>query len=131
MEARHSVFYLAFLETRDRQTPDRHRSLRAVFDYSWRRLPELEQHTLARLSVFAGGFDRAAALAVAETRSATLATLVDKSLLRRLSGGRYSMHELLRQFAAEQIDTADAERTAVETGTAHFTSRSWLPVSSV
>jgi hypothetical protein len=86
------------------------RSLRAVFDYSWRRLPALEQRALARLWVFAGGFDRAAALAVAETRPATLAALVDKSLLRRLSAGRYSMHELLRQFAAEQLDTADAER---------------------
>src|SRR6185295_2855773 len=63
---------LAFAETRDRQTPDRHRSLRAVFDYSWRRLPALEQQALARLSVFAGGFDQAAALAVAETRPATL-----------------------------------------------------------
>jgi predicted ATPase len=59
---------LAFLETRDRQTPDRHRSLRAVFDYSWRRLPELEQHTLARLSVFAGGFDRAAPSRYASVR---------------------------------------------------------------
>jgi predicted ATPase/DNA-binding SARP family transcriptional activator len=104
---------LAFLQTRDRETPDRHRSLRAVFDYSWRLLPSLEQQALARLSVFAGGFDRAAALAVAETRAATLAALVDKSLLRRLSAGRYSMHELLRQFAAEQLDAAD-ERAAVE-----------------
>ncbi len=104
---------LAFLEARDRQIPDRHRSLRAVFDYSWRLLPGHEQQALARLSVFAGGFDRAAALAVAETRSATLAALVDKSLLRRLGVGRYSMHELLRQFAAQQLTAAD-ERTAVE-----------------
>jgi tetratricopeptide (TPR) repeat protein len=74
-----------------------------VFDYSWRLLPQLEQQALARLSVFAGGFDQAAALAVAETRPATLAALVGTSLLRRLSAGRYSMHELLRQFAAERL----------------------------
>ncbi len=78
----------AFLEARDRQMPDRHRSLRAVFDYSWRLLPDREQRALAQLSVFAGGFDRAAALEVAETRPATLAALVDKSLLRRVSAGR-------------------------------------------
>lgn len=105
---------LAFLQTRDRQTPDRHRSLRAVFDYSWRLLSQQEQQALARLAVFAGGFDRAAALAVTETRASTLAALVDKSLLRRLSAGRYSMHELLRQFAAEQLDMAGADRATVE-----------------
>jgi tetratricopeptide (TPR) repeat protein len=104
---------LTFLQTRDRQMPDRHGSLRVVFDYSWRLLPQREQQALARLSVFAGGFDRAAALAVAQTRAATLAALVDKSLLRRLSAGRYSMHELLRQFAAQQLAAAD-ECAAVE-----------------
>ncbi len=105
---------LAFLEARDRQTPDRHRSLRAVFDYSWRLLSQQEQQALGRLSVFAGGFDRAAVLAVAETRPATLAALVDKSLLRRLSAGRYSMHELLRQFAAEQLDATFDERVVLK-----------------
>src|SRR5690606_30573958 len=81
---------LAFLETHDRQIPDRHRSLQAVFDYSWRLLSDQEQQALARLSVFVGGFDRETALAIAETRPGTLAALVDKSLLRRVRVGRYS-----------------------------------------
>jgi len=105
---------LAFLAARDLQTADRHRSLRAVFDHSWRLLPEPEQRALARLSVFVGGFDRTAALEIAAARPATLATLVDKSLLRRVSAGRYSMHELLRQFAAEQLDGMGDEGPAVQ-----------------
>jgi predicted ATPase/DNA-binding SARP family transcriptional activator len=95
---------ITFLETRDRDTPDRHRSLRAVFGHSWQLLSDGERRTLARLSVFSGGFDREAALGVAEARPKILAALVDKSLLRRVGSGRYSMHELLRQFAAEQLD---------------------------
>jgi len=94
---------LALLELRDRHAPDRHRSMRAVFDHSWGLLAADERRALARLAVFAGGFDREAALAVAEVRATTLASLVEKSLLRRAGAGRYSLHELLRQFAAEQL----------------------------
>jgi DNA-binding SARP family transcriptional activator/predicted ATPase len=101
---------VAFLESRDRHAPGRHRSLHAVFAHSWSLLNRREQRALARLAVFASGFDRQAALAVAEADAATLAALVDASLLRRVGSGRYSLHELLRHFAAEQLD----ERTAVE-----------------
>jgi predicted ATPase/DNA-binding SARP family transcriptional activator len=104
---------LAFLRSREPHAPARHHSLQEVFDYSWHRLAEAEQRVLARLSIFAGGFDRAAALAVAEARTATLAALVDKSLLRRVGAGRYTMHELLRQFAAARL-TDVGERAALE-----------------
>jgi tetratricopeptide (TPR) repeat protein len=43
----------------------------------------------------------------------TLAVLVDKSLLRRVGTGRYSMHELLRQFAGAHLETSPAERALV------------------
>ncbi len=38
--------------------PQRHRSLRAVFDYSWQLLTQSEQQTLAQLAIFQGGFER-------------------------------------------------------------------------
>jgi predicted ATPase/DNA-binding SARP family transcriptional activator len=104
---------IAFLETRDRNVPDRHRSLRAVFGHSWVLLTEEERRALAWLAIFAGGFDRAAALTVAEARPTVLAALADKSLLRRAGGRRYGLHELLRQFVAEQLDGAGG-RAAVE-----------------
>jgi predicted ATPase len=94
---------LDFLAARTRDVPDRQRSLRVVFDYAWRSLNAAEQQTLMRLSVFCGGFDRAAAQAVADVRAITLVALVDKSLLQHVGVGRYSLHELLRQFAAERL----------------------------
>src|SRR5262249_36607995 len=94
-----------FLAARTRDLPDRHRSLRAVFDYAWRLLNAAEQQALARLSVFRGSFDRAAAQAVAGVRATTLIALADKSLLQQIGVGRYSLHELLRQFAADRLGT--------------------------
>ncbi|MBZ0306814.1 MAG: tetratricopeptide repeat protein, partial [Anaerolineae bacterium] len=89
-----------FLETDIRDIPERHRSIRAVFDYSWQLLTEDEQEVFKRLSVFRGGFTREAAQEVAGASLRTLTTLVNKSLLRRHE--RYEIHELLRQYAAEK-----------------------------
>jgi predicted ATPase/DNA-binding SARP family transcriptional activator len=97
---------LDFLAARTRDLPDRHRSLRAVFGYTWSLLTAVEQQGLARLSVFRGSFDRAAAQAVAGVRATTLVALVDKTLLRQAEVGRYNLHELLRQFTAERLDAS-------------------------
>ena len=45
-----------FLLSRLRDVPERHRSLRAVFETSWMRLTEREQNALSRLTIFQGGF---------------------------------------------------------------------------
>src|SRR5690606_12761565 len=71
-----------FLTLADRSAPARHRSLRAVFDHSWRLLPPEEQAVAARLAVFRDGFRREAAAAVAGARLPQLAALIDKSLVR-------------------------------------------------
>lgn len=99
-----------FLAAHSRAVPDRHRSLRAAFDYSWRLLGPAEQHDFRRLAVFRGGFDRAAASQIAGVRVASLVVLTDKSLLRVVETGRYVLHELLRQFAAERL--AETEEVA-------------------
>ena len=75
--------HLDFLTSDLRNMPERQRSLRAAFDYSWELLPEPEQTMLARLSVFRGGFDGAAALAISGESLRRLSALVDKSLVRR------------------------------------------------
>ena len=54
-----------FLATSMRDVPERHRSLRAAFDQSWRLLSGEQQDVLARLSVLRGDFGREAAAAVA------------------------------------------------------------------
>ncbi|MCA9875377.1 MAG: tetratricopeptide repeat protein [Anaerolineales bacterium] len=106
---------IAFLSTRLRNVPARHRSLTAVFDHSWQLLTATEQAIFARLSIFQGGFTAAAAQAVAHASAADLAGLVTQSLLRAEGNGRFAIHELLRQYAARHLTDFPAEpaQTAV------------------
>ena len=94
---------LDFLAASTRGSSPRHRSLRAVFEQSWQMLSAPEQEVFGRLSLFQGGFQRAAAEAVAGATLPILISLVDKSLLRLAPAGRYHVHELVRQFAAEKL----------------------------
>jgi predicted ATPase/DNA-binding SARP family transcriptional activator len=93
---------LDFLATPYHNVSPRQRSLRAAFDYSWRLLSEVEQALLAALSIFGGDFSTEAAQ-VAGATPALLSALRDKSLLRRSKNGTYSLHEVMRQFAAEHL----------------------------
>ncbi len=94
---------LDFLETDLRDVPERQRSIRAVFEYSWNLLTDDERDAFTKLSVFRDGFTRHAAEKVVNASLRTLTTLVNKSLLRRASDGRYHVHELLRQYALEHL----------------------------
>jgi predicted ATPase/transcriptional regulator with XRE-family HTH domain len=105
---------LDFLSVLTRDIPARHRSMRAVFDHSWKLLTEEEQGVLLRLSVFKGGFRREAAEEVAGAMLPVLSTLVTKSLIRRSSLGRYDLHGLIRQFAADQLAERPDEQSATQ-----------------
>jgi predicted ATPase/DNA-binding SARP family transcriptional activator len=101
------------LASNRRDLPARHRSMRAVFDYSWVLLSADEQRALMALSVFRGSFDRQAATAVTDISLFTLDELLNKSWLRVANAsetdaavGRYLMLEPLRQYAAEQLRLA-------------------------
>jgi hypothetical protein len=94
---------IGFLETSMRDVPERHRSLRAAFDHSWRLLTDEQQRSFRQLSAFRGPFSREAAAAVAGADLGLLGELVSKSLVRRLELGRYELHELLRQYAADRL----------------------------
>jgi predicted ATPase len=83
--------------------PERHRSVRAVFDTSWDSLPAELQPVLAQLSVFRGVFRWEAAKAVTGARLPDLIALVNKSLLRSLAPSQYTLHELIRHFAAQKL----------------------------
>lgn len=91
--------------------PPRHRNLQAAFDHSWRLLSPSERAALAALAVFAGGFTAEAAEHVTACGPSTLATLLGWSLVRRAGDGRFDLHELVRQFAAQRL-AADTEDTA-------------------
>jgi predicted ATPase/DNA-binding SARP family transcriptional activator len=101
---------LGFLATTLRDMPQRHRSMRAVFDHSWGLLSVEERSVLRQVSVFRGGFRREAAEAMAVRPSQSpasltvLTALVDSSWLRVLPSGRYEMHELVRQYCEEHLE---------------------------
>jgi predicted ATPase/DNA-binding SARP family transcriptional activator len=101
---------LDFLTVSLRDLPARHRSLRAVFESSWERLSPTEQRILCRLSIFRAAFRREAAEAVGGVSLHELLALTNKSLLHRSAANRYSLHELLRQFAQEKLDADPEER---------------------
>lgn len=94
---------LDFLATKLRNVQERHRSIRAVFEHSWKLLSEPERDAFRKLSVFQGGFNREVAQQVAGTSLPALSALIDKSLLRVSPKGRHIAHELLRQYAEEKL----------------------------
>ena len=94
---------LDILRTTWRDVPERHQSLRAVLDQSWKLLSMSERHAFAQMSVFSGSFTRHAAEEIAQATPATLIELVDKSFLQRAAGDRFVIHELLKQYGADQL----------------------------
>lgn len=104
---------LEFLETDLGHIPDRQRSIRLVFDSTWKRLTSYERTVFQQLSIFRGGFTRESAETVAGASLRTLMGLVNKSLVQPDFEGRYHLHELLRQFAAGRLARDPAAEAAV------------------
>ncbi len=106
-----------------RDLPERQRTLRQTLAWSVDLLDEVERRVFRHLAVFAGGASLDAAAAVclpgddSVDATAVLATLVDKSLLKRETGAteapRVSMLETVRAYAQELLEEegeADAGR---------------------
>jgi predicted ATPase/transcriptional regulator with XRE-family HTH domain len=110
--AREIASNLDFLTTTMRDVSERHRSLRATFEHSWKLLSAEEQEGLSRLAVFRGGFQRVAAEQVARASLPILMSLFSKSLLLRKENGRYDLHEVVRQYALSYLgDDLEGEAT--------------------
>ena len=90
-----------------RDADARHATLRATIAWSHDLLTVDEQRLLRRLAVFRGGCTLESAEAVCDADLDTLASLIDKSLIRRRTGRlgeeRYWMLETIREFAAERL----------------------------
>ncbi len=87
-------------------TAGRHASMRDVITASWQQLPENLRFSLARLSLFSGGFSATAASEVAGCHSRELAILVDRNWIRleptRIAV-RYAIHPILLAYAQNQL----------------------------
>jgi predicted ATPase/DNA-binding SARP family transcriptional activator len=99
-----------FLAASFHNLPLRHRSMRAVFEYSWQLLSEAERQVFRQLSLFRGGFRLEAAEQVAGASLPLLVRLIEKSLVRWSQSDRYQLHELLRQFATEKLQAFPQEK---------------------
>ncbi|WP_229907736.1 ATP-binding protein [Amycolatopsis oliviviridis] len=101
---------------------DERTAVRAVFDWSYRRLPPEQARLFRRLGLHPGpdlSLPAAAALAElppTDTRP-LLAALADAHLIEPAAGGRYRFHDLLRAYAADQArrhDSAEDRDRALE-----------------
>ena len=94
--------------------PPRHRSLQAVFDYSWQLLSPSEQNVLTQCAIFAGPFPIEAAAAVAKATPTLLQRLLDHSLLRQTEGGLNTMHPLVRDFCRQKLSEHEEEKATAQ-----------------
>jgi len=109
-------------------TSSRHRTLRALIDWSYELLEANERTILRRLSIFAGGWTLEAAEAICSDETIEewevldiFTSLIEKSLVFRDSepttphrATRYRMYESVRDYSREQLEkvseTVDVER---------------------
>jgi non-specific serine/threonine protein kinase len=96
----------------------RHQTLRTAIEWSYELCSPLERALWQRLSVFADGFDLAAAEEVCaesdperEEIISALIGLIDKSVVLRepTGGARYRLLDTIREFGGEQLAAAGAE----------------------
>lgn len=121
-----------FLSSSLRDVPERHRSLRTIFEHSWTLLPDEEAESFARLAIFHGSFTREAAREVTGSSLTTISTLMDKSLLQQVTSenrespeerkrsGRYEVHTVLRQYAEDKLKAVPGALEELASRHAHY-----------
>jgi predicted ATPase/DNA-binding SARP family transcriptional activator len=118
----------ALLSVGSRGALPRHKTLRAIVDWSWDLLDDTEQAILRRLSVFSGGATPESAEQVCSLGGdeagivEVIAALVDKSLV--VASGqrhvRYRLLETVRAYAAERLAEAGEAGPAAAAHAAYF-----------
>jgi predicted ATPase/DNA-binding SARP family transcriptional activator len=107
-----------------RDSPERQRTLRATIEWSYDLLDDAESHLFASLAVFAGSFSLEAAEEVCGAELDTLASLVDKSLLRERAYAwgepRFSMLETVREYALERLEEGGSAQESRQRQAAYF-----------
>jgi predicted ATPase len=101
---------LALLTSGRRDAPARHRTLLATIEWSHELLSDEEKRLYARLAVFAGGWTLEAAEQVCNAKLDTLASLIEKNLVR-YEEDRYSMLETVREYAFNRLEALGDQGT--------------------
>jgi predicted ATPase len=92
-----------------RDAPQHQQTLRMMLDWSYDLLEPEAQRLLAQLGVFSGGWTLDAAERICAATLEELGALVDESLVRRRDE-RFSMLEIVREYALERLDGDDELR---------------------
>jgi non-specific serine/threonine protein kinase len=108
-----------------RHAAPRHRTVHASVEWSYELLDRTEQRALRHLSVFVGGCDADAAIAVAPGLTLeVLGRLVDKSVVTAREGSRgstrYRLLEIVREFAHELLVGSGELEAARDRHLQHF-----------
>ena len=121
---------LALLGDDRRDTPHRHRTLRATIEWSHALLTDSARQILRRLSIFAGGFTLEAAQQVAVGAGVGdadvvrgVSDLVQRSMLSTgpdLIRPRHRMLEVMRSFAVETLEAAGERDEAARRHAVYF-----------
>ncbi len=113
---------LDFLQADLDDMPRRHRSIQAVFEWTWQLLTAEEQAVFMKLSVFRNGCTLNAVEQVIGATPLNLQALINKGLVYRYSTGRYYLHALLRQFADQKLSkNAPVEQDTHNRHAAYYT----------
>jgi DNA-binding SARP family transcriptional activator/predicted ATPase len=106
-----------FLTTSLCDLPERHRTLRSVFDQSWHLLDAGERSALLRLASLPGAFTRTAVQQMGLATPLLLASLVDKTFLRLVGRDGYELCHWVRHYLRAQSQASTgvtSERNVAE-----------------
>jgi predicted ATPase/DNA-binding XRE family transcriptional regulator len=127
--AQRLTYRFALLARGHRGSLPRHRSLRAMVDWSYEQLSDEERLVFRHCSIFAGSFSLDAVVAVcgddrlSESQVVNAFTsLVEKSLVSvsAQAAGRYRMLEVIKEYAREWLDEAGEGAALSLKHTQHF-----------
>jgi len=121
---------LPLLTAKERNVPERQRTLRRTIEWSYELLEQAEQRMFWRMAVFAGRADLQAVEAVVNPKGELgldtldgLASLVDKNLARRVDAGgesRFAMLETIREYGLERLAESGEESLIHRRHAAHW-----------
>jgi predicted ATPase len=103
-----------FLTTSAPDLDPRHRSLRAVFDNSWKLLSDEVRSIIRKLSIFKAAFTSAAAREICGASPLMLSICMDKSLLNQRPDGRFEMLATFNQYASSKLEEVGDELATIK-----------------
>ncbi len=111
---------LDLLSGGDQDVPERQRTLRATIEWSYQLLEPNARHAFTSLGVFPATFTADAAESVAAADIDQLAALVDKSLLRRATNGRFFMLATIREETRARLDASTEAKRVRAAHASHY-----------